>query len=831
MGIDKKIVLDKADIMDVVSRRLPANNPLKKQGPNFVARCPFHNERSASFTVSPKKGIYKCFGCGRSGDVIKFVEEFDRLDFSEALYRLQQEYNIVDPNAEPEVKYELPALRVDPIDDAFIEWLMTERRISADTIRKLRLVGSIEFLLKPKANLPVICFPYYKNDVVVNYKFRSLDKFYQLAKGCELIPYNIDSIKNTTEAIITEGEIDCATWIECGFDHATSAPNGSSSKLAPNIDWVGSWYNFKTKIILSTDDDAVGRALRDKLSARLGYHRCYWVKYPEGCKDINDVLRIHGREAVKEVYVTCYKAVPAAVYSDADGNAIEQNNPDESMTRSSVKADGSLAYKIHLPGILHWACIAGYRRYKYNDAVDSPDMIVKLDGNIISPSTDLDFVSDFLKEVEINYDQDQGQRNMLYAFASKLGTISDMLPYFKSTILSDSRYESHLYFSNGVVVVNAASYSFIDYAQLPGFVWSKHIINYEFIDTDLSTSESDFLRLLFLLTGENEQHFKAMLSAIGYLLHSYKLRTIARAVVVVEDVEDESEARGRSGKGLLAQFVEIFRHTVQQDGRNFKSDDKFRLQRIDTDTQLFYLNDPSPGLLISQFYNMITDDMLVEMKGKTAYVIPFKHSPKLLVTSNQLPLLESDSDRDRFHILTINKVFGADNTISNVFPGVLFFDRDHWPDLQFQLVYKLAIEALQFYLANGLVTYQSAEMAEKKAKRLLSTHVPDFISEPLNQALLIRQERSDPDLFAHDIKKIDLYTYQDMLEQAIKWTPKGIEIWITPFYRYATIVLKAKITQRWFGRKIAFFLSNYKNISFEHKESSATGRKVVVELI
>lgn len=74
----------KLDIVEVISRMLP----LKKRGRHYVANCPFHQEKTPSFTVSPEMQIFKCFGCGKGGDVFTFYEEFNRVDFREALEEL-----------------------------------------------------------------------------------------------------------------------------------------------------------------------------------------------------------------------------------------------------------------------------------------------------------------------------------------------------------------------------------------------------------------------------------------------------------------------------------------------------------------------------------------------------------------------------------------------------------------------------------------------------------------------------------------------------------------------------------------------------------------------
>ena len=77
-------LLARADIVELVESRVP----LKKAGKNYQACCPFHNEKSPSFTVSQDKQFYHCFGCGEHGNAISFLMEFDRLDFVDAIEEL-----------------------------------------------------------------------------------------------------------------------------------------------------------------------------------------------------------------------------------------------------------------------------------------------------------------------------------------------------------------------------------------------------------------------------------------------------------------------------------------------------------------------------------------------------------------------------------------------------------------------------------------------------------------------------------------------------------------------------------------------------------------------
>jgi len=83
-------ILDTANISDVVSEFVT----LKKRGVNQLGLCPFHNEKTPSFTVSPAKGIFKCFGCGKGGNSVNFIMELEQLSYPDALRWLAKKYHI-----------------------------------------------------------------------------------------------------------------------------------------------------------------------------------------------------------------------------------------------------------------------------------------------------------------------------------------------------------------------------------------------------------------------------------------------------------------------------------------------------------------------------------------------------------------------------------------------------------------------------------------------------------------------------------------------------------------------------------------------------------------
>ncbi|MAO66050.1 MAG: hypothetical protein CL666_13730 [Balneola sp.] len=83
-------VKSREDIVEIISERIP----LKKSGSSYVARCPFHNDKTASFSIKSTEGFYNCFGCDAGGDAISFVEFFDGLTFNEVIYLFAERYNL-----------------------------------------------------------------------------------------------------------------------------------------------------------------------------------------------------------------------------------------------------------------------------------------------------------------------------------------------------------------------------------------------------------------------------------------------------------------------------------------------------------------------------------------------------------------------------------------------------------------------------------------------------------------------------------------------------------------------------------------------------------------
>jgi DNA primase len=115
---------DEARVEDIVGEFVS----LKKRGVNLIGNCPFHNEKTPSFYVSPTKGIYKCFGCGKAGGAINFLMENQQMTYVEALRYVANRYNIEVEETElsEEVKEQINARESVMIASSFAQKFYTD---------------------------------------------------------------------------------------------------------------------------------------------------------------------------------------------------------------------------------------------------------------------------------------------------------------------------------------------------------------------------------------------------------------------------------------------------------------------------------------------------------------------------------------------------------------------------------------------------------------------------------------------------------------------------------------------------------------------------------
>lgn len=313
-------LLSRADLLEIVRKAVPT---LKKTGKNFMGCCPFHKEKTPSFSVSPQKGFFKCFGCGAAGNAIGFVMKYESLSYPEAIRRVAEMYGMSVPEdrvaTERHAKAKTLTDRMKMAADFYTEALagnerakayLTEREITADTAARFALGYSpdawqaLEGIFGAHYNDPEMTENGGCGLVIVNENGRRYDRFrgrlmYPIRnprgqvigfgartlngdehpkylnspetaiykKGEEI--YGLyeaqDAIRRKDRAIVCEGYMDVIQLSQAGFTEAVAALG-----TAITSDHVRKLLKMVDKIYFSFDGDSAGQhALRRAMEAAL----------------------------------------------------------------------------------------------------------------------------------------------------------------------------------------------------------------------------------------------------------------------------------------------------------------------------------------------------------------------------------------------------------------------------------------------------------------------------------------------------------------------------------------------------------------------------------
>ncbi|WP_320980017.1 DnaB-like helicase C-terminal domain-containing protein [Bacteroides sp.] len=245
------------------------------------------DKRDKSLSINLKTGEFNCHYCGFSGCAAE-KEEWEK-------ERPWQNYA---PIRKQKPEYKKPSPRPQAaISDKALAWFKG-RGISAATLSALKITEGSEWMPQKEGQANTVQFNYYHKGELINTKFRTGDKCFKLVSGAELIPYNIDAIKDTPECIITEGEMDALSFYECGRHDVISVPNGANANLDYLDDFIEEYFDGKETIYIASDTDTKGVILRDELLRRFGAERCRVLEYGEGCKDANEHFLKYGRDSL-----------------------------------------------------------------------------------------------------------------------------------------------------------------------------------------------------------------------------------------------------------------------------------------------------------------------------------------------------------------------------------------------------------------------------------------------------------------------------------------------------------------------------------------------------
>ncbi|MDP2043849.1 MAG: DNA primase [Candidatus Omnitrophota bacterium] len=300
-------ILGRVDIVEIISGYIP----LKKSGRNFKANCPFHQEKTPSFMVSPDRQIYHCFGCGESGNAFKFLMRHERMEFPEAVEMLAKKTGVILPEQDkPEIAraisltnqlYKLNELVVSFYENnlhaagAGPREYLTKRGIKPQTIKEFRLglagqswdnltnflrSKNVSLALMEKAGLILPkdgggCYDRFSNSIIfpifdnrcraIGFGARVLDKSLPkyvnspetpvYTKGKNLFGLNLskDNIRDADCAIIVEGYLDFMIPYQEGLKNIIA-----SQGTALTLEQIRLLRRYTHNVVMVYDGDTAG---------------------------------------------------------------------------------------------------------------------------------------------------------------------------------------------------------------------------------------------------------------------------------------------------------------------------------------------------------------------------------------------------------------------------------------------------------------------------------------------------------------------------------------------------------------------------------------------
>lgn len=380
-----------------------------------------------------------------------------------------------------------------------------------------------------------------------------------------------------------------------------------------------------------------------------------------------------------------------------------------------------------------WLESNGFYKY-YPDGSDN-FIFVKVTNNLIDNTSEVkikDFVlTELLRLNELKvYEFLAG--NSKYFKDDYLNILNDIEIHFKE----DTIDTSYIYFRNAALEITKDYKKLIDYIDLDGFVWKKHIIDFDFKINDIK--DCDFSKFIELVSDKDDNRINVLTSTIGYLLHSFKTSANNKAVILNDETISENP-NGGSGKGIFWNALSKVKRVSDIDGKQFSFDKAFNYQTVSADTQLLVFDDVQKNFKFENLFSLITEGITLEKKNKDAIKRPVSKSPKILITTNYTIGGIGGSFERRKWELEFSSYFSDKHTPLNEF-GRMFFDE--WDNIEWLKFYNYMVACLQMYLINGLIAHEFKNLHVRKFIKETSHEFYEWINEPDNIKLDERLSKS-----------------------------------------------------------------------------------------
>ncbi|MBX3045155.1 MAG: hypothetical protein KIT33_15340 [Candidatus Kapabacteria bacterium] len=417
---------------------------------------------------------------------------------------------------------------------------------------------------------------------------------------------------------------------------------------------------------------------------------------------------------------------------------------------SNDKSDYVL--KINKTKMIEYLEDRGYRKHWLDKKTS---ILVQVTDNIVEMITEeriIDFIKNEIKAFPYRVSQMFNRNDLMEVFLNQINNLGSkqflrMLSAIEEEFVFDSKNEAYFFFENSVVKITKDNYYLFKYTELNGFIWKEQIIdkpiNNIFINLNDNEDDSNdvgqfelFLKKVCSPKTHPEQQrhdrtvddkrFYSLISAIGYMLHTFKDPTVTKAVILCEEkIAKGDESNGRTGKGLTAKAIGKLRKQVLFNGKNIDFNSPFFYQTVDPDTQIIYFDDVERNFNFEKLFSDLTEGISITQKGQKPVIIPYEKSPKFLISTNAVLSNDSDSHKARKFEIEYSDYFDAEYQPSHEFGN--FFFNEGWDkdSKEWDLFYSFMMSCTMVYLNQGLIPYEPMNLSERK----LLTKMPEAFIE------------------------------------------------------------------------------------------------------
>ncbi len=423
---------------------------------------------------------------------------------------------------------------------------------------------------------------------------------------------------------------------------------------------------------------------------------------------------------------------------------------EEKQTKDEIREIYKFDY-IGLYKLLEMAQIGRFRNMKEETIlVYANENLVKQ----VAPEDVKDFVIRLAEEQE-----DNSLLEMIYRGSSAYLNETRILncKFIDLNFLQSTAKKQYLFFQNIAYEITKNSIQQKPYAKLDGYVWQEQLAeakanldsnaikvlkkdNVFHLEIDDDIKNSDYWRYLYYTSFyhwryyeerkdlpeiqrqtekqrlQQERAILAKLSALGYMLCSYKDPANAKAVICMDaKMSEVGESNGRTGKSIFGRSIEKMLKTYYINGRDTKIfEGSHPYDGLDESHKMIFIDDADQHLNFALFFAPITGDMQVNTKNAIKFTIPFAISAKYLITTNHAIRGSDASSVARQFLLGFADFFSDERSPTDVFGRRLF---DEWDFAQWNAFYQICASAVQIYLTYGFIESETEDLTNRRLRQ------------------------------------------------------------------------------------------------------------------